>query len=47
MEKDEVPTRINGITVWKLSLGRTRWNYNAGKDAGYPRQDGKTPEALL
>ena len=29
--------------IWTLSQQRTRRNCSTGEDAGYPRQDGKTP----
>ena len=37
------PTRTNGVTIWTLSQLPTRRNCSTGEDAGYPRQDGKTP----
>ena len=39
----EVPTRTNGVTIWALSQLPTRRNCSTGEDAGYLRQDGKTP----
>ena len=38
---------MKGVTTWGLSQRRARWKCNSGKDAGYLRQDEKTPEALL
>ena len=36
-------TRTNGVTIWELSRQHARRNCSTGEDAGYPRQDGKTP----
>jgi len=40
---NEVPTRIKGVTTWKLSQRGTRWNRNGSEDAADLRQDEKTP----
>ena len=33
----------NGVMIWALSRQPARRNCSTGEDAGYPRQDGKTP----
>ena len=34
---------MKGVMIWALSQQPARRNCSTGEDAGYPRQDGKTP----
>ena len=41
--KSGAKVRPKGVMIWALSQQPARRNCSTGEDAGYPRQDGKTP----
>ena len=46
MQRNGVPTRTNGITIWGLSQGCTRRNCNMSEDAHLPAAGRKDPVKL-